>query len=110
VANLWNIFCQIMVAAFFDRVACRLAFAAKKPRLAARKIVRTLAAFSLPQDSSVQLMFGAVRFGEPALSASRGLGFHVAPRRGASPHRLENARKCFNQQRILRPPRRLASP
>jgi hypothetical protein len=51
------------------------ASAAKKPGLAARKILRTRAAFSLPQDSQVELMFGAARFGEPALSASRSLDF-----------------------------------
>jgi hypothetical protein len=90
----------------FARATRRHAFAAKKTRLAARKIVRTLAAFSLPQDSQVELMFSAARFGEPALSASRGLGFHVAPRRGRLPHRLDNPRKCFNPHRILRPARR----
>jgi hypothetical protein len=39
-----------------------------------------LDAFGLPQDSSAELMFGAARFGEPVLSASRGLGFYLAPR------------------------------
>jgi hypothetical protein len=47
-----------------------------------------LRAFSLPQDSQVELMFGAARFGEPALSVSRSLGFYIVPRRGDSPHRL----------------------
>jgi hypothetical protein len=64
----------------FHGAAGRHAFAAKKPRLAARKIAQIPVAFSLPQDSQVELMFGAARFGEPALSASRGLGFHIAPR------------------------------
>jgi hypothetical protein len=59
----------------FHRTARRHAFAAKKPRLAARKIARTLAAFSLPQDSQVELMFGAACFCEPTLSASRSLDF-----------------------------------
>jgi hypothetical protein len=54
-------------------------------------------------------MFGAARFGEPALSASRGLGFHVASRGGHSPYRLGMPRKCFNQRRISYPARRLAS-
>jgi hypothetical protein len=39
----------------------------KKPALPQEK----LRAFSLPQDLSVQLMFGAARFGEPVLSVSR---------------------------------------
>jgi hypothetical protein len=39
-----------------------------------------LRAFSLPQDARVQLMFGAARFGEPALSAARGLRFDTALR------------------------------
>jgi hypothetical protein len=69
----------------------------KNIRLAARKIARIPVAFSLPQDSLVELMFGAARFGEPALSTSRGLGFHIVPRVGRSPHRLDNPRKCFNQ-------------
>jgi hypothetical protein len=46
-----------------------------------------LRAFSLSQDSQVELMFGAARFGEPPLRASRGLGFHIAPRRCRSRHR-----------------------
>jgi hypothetical protein len=55
-------------------------------------------------------MFGAARFGEPDLSASRGLGFHIAPRRGRSPQRLGTPRKCFNQHRIFDTARRLAAP
>jgi hypothetical protein len=94
---------------FCVTVRCH-AFAAKKPCLAARKIVRIPVAFSLPQDSPVQLMFGAVRFGESASSASRGLGFHIVPRVGRSPHRLDTARKCFNQHRIFDTTRRLATP
>jgi hypothetical protein len=69
-----------------------------------------LRAFSLPQDSSVQLMFGAARFGEPALSGSRSVGFHIAPRRCHSPQRLGTPHKCFNQQRIFDTSRRLAAP
>jgi hypothetical protein len=69
-------------------------FTAAAPRhaSAAKKILplpqEKLVASSLPQDSSAQLMFGAAGFGEPALSASRGLGFHIAPRGGHSPHCL----------------------
>jgi hypothetical protein len=85
--------------------SCVLLAATHSPRKstgsAARKIARTLAAFSLPQDSQVELMFGAARFGEPALSVSPSLGFHSAPRRGHSPLRLDMPRKCFNQQQIL---------
>jgi hypothetical protein len=92
VANLRNIFRQIMVGRVFRPGYARHAFAAKKPRLAARKIARTLAAFSLPQDSQVELMFGAVRFGEPALSASRSLGFHIAPRGGI--HRVASTTRA----------------
>jgi hypothetical protein len=67
------------------------------------------AAFSLPQDSLVQLMFGAARFREPASSASRSLGFCAAPRGGHSSHRLDNRCKCFNQRRILDAARWLVS-
>jgi len=67
------------------------AFAAKKPRLAARKIARIPIAFSSPQDFRIALMFGAARFGEPALSGSRSVGFHIARcdviRRSALAHR-----------------------
>jgi hypothetical protein len=55
-------------------------------------------------------MFGAARFGEPVLSASRGLGFHVAPRRRRSPQRLGTPHKRFNQHRIFGAARRLAAP
>jgi hypothetical protein len=55
-------------------------------------------------------MFSAARFGEPASSASRSFGFHIVPRRGHSPLRLDNPRKCFNQHRIFDPMRRLAAP
>jgi hypothetical protein len=55
------------------------------------------AAFSLPHDSLMQLMFGAFGFGERAASSSRSLGFHIAVRRGHSPHRLGTPHKCFNQ-------------
>jgi hypothetical protein len=79
----------------------------KKPRLAARKIARIPVAFSSPQDFHIELMFGAARFGEPALSASRGLGFHIAPRRRHSPRHLGTPHKCFNQRRIFDAARRL---
>jgi hypothetical protein len=55
----------------FHGAARRHASAAKKPRLAARKLL----AFSLPQDSHSELMFGGAPFGEPALSGSRSVGF-----------------------------------
>jgi hypothetical protein len=69
-----------------------------------------LLAFSLPQDLSVQLMFGAARFGEPVLSVSHSLGFYIVPRRGDSPHRLDTPLKCFNQRLILGATRRRAAP
>jgi hypothetical protein len=69
----------------FRGTARRHAFAAKKPYLAARKIARIPIAFSLPQDFRIELMFDAAHFGEPALGASRGLGFHITPRRRRSP-------------------------
>jgi hypothetical protein len=82
----------------------------KNTRSAARKSAQIPIAFSLPQDSQVELMFGAARFGELALNASRGLGFHSVPRRRHSPHRLGTPHKCFNQQRIFDTTRRLAAP
>jgi hypothetical protein len=53
-------------------------------------------------------MFGAARFGEPALSAARVLGFHIAPRRRRSPRRLGIPHKCFNQHWIFDATRHLA--
>jgi hypothetical protein len=55
-------------------------------------------------------MFGAARFGEPALSASRSLAFRS--RRAEVIHRIASTttRKCFNRQRILDATRRRASP
>jgi hypothetical protein len=94
----------------FHGTARRHAFAAKKPGLAARKIARIPVAFSLPQDSWVELMFGAADFGEPASSASRSLGFHIALRRRGSPQRLGTLHKCFNQHRIFDTTRRRAAP
>jgi len=55
----------------FSPTARRHAFAVKKPPLAARKIARIPVAFSSPQELHIELMFGAARFGEPALRASR---------------------------------------
>ena len=84
------------------------------PRIRREKTSRLphekLRAFSLPQDLQVELMFGAARFGELVLSASRGLGFHVAPRRRHSPQRLGTPHKCFNQQRIFAATGRFAAP
>jgi hypothetical protein len=51
VANLRNIFRQIMAAAFFTELVAATHPPRKNTRLAARKIAQTLAAFSLPQDS-----------------------------------------------------------
>ena len=93
----------------FHGTARRPGSAAKKPRLAARKIARTDAAFSLPHDSHIALMFGPPGFGERALNASRGLGFHIVPRRRCLPQRLGTPRKCFNQQRIFDATRCLAA-
>lgn len=105
-ANLRNIFRKIMAGAFFTQ---RLA-ATHPPRKNLALPHEKMVAFSLPQDPQVQLMFGAARFGEPALSASRSLEFHIAPRGGHSQHCLDNPRKCFNQRRILDAARRLAAP
>jgi hypothetical protein len=72
--------------------------------------MKNYAAFSLPHDSQVQLMFGAARFGEPVLSVSRSLEFYIVPRSDDSPHRLDTPLKCFNQRLILEATRSLASP
>jgi hypothetical protein len=93
----------------FHGTARRHASAAKKHALCRKKNCEIPAASSLPQDSPMQLMFSAARFGEPALSGSRSLGFHIAPRRGHSPHCLDMPCNCFNQFRILDQKRRLAS-
>jgi hypothetical protein len=94
----------------FHGTAHRHAFAAKKPRLAARKIAQILVAFSLPQDSHIELMFGAACFGEPHSSVSHSLGFHVTPRGRRSPQRLGTPHKCFNRHRIFNTTRRFAAP
>jgi hypothetical protein len=73
----------------------------KKPRAAARKIARIPVAFSSPQDFHIELMFGAARFVEPALSCSGSVGFCIAPRRRRWLQRLGTPRKCFNQHRIF---------
>jgi hypothetical protein len=106
VANLRNIFRKIMAGAFFAELLAATHPPRKNPALPHEK----LRAFSLPQDLSVQLMFGAARFCEPALSASLGLRFHSAPRQRRSPQRLGTPRKCFNQHRIFGAIRRLAVP
>jgi len=95
-----------MAGAFFAERLAATHPPRKNPALSHEK----LAAFSLPHDSQVELMFGAARFSEPGLSTSRGLGFHNAPRRRHSPHRLGTPRKCFNQHRIFDATRRLAAP
>jgi hypothetical protein len=110
VANCRNIFRKIMATAFFAEPLAATHPPRKNTRSAARKNAQTLVASSLPQDSLVQLMFGAAGFGESASSASRSLGFHIAPRRGRSPHRPDNPHKRFNQHRIFDPARRLAAP
>jgi hypothetical protein len=58
-------------------------------------------AFSLPQDSSVQLMFGAADFSDRSLSASRSLGFRITPRGIRAAQRRLMRHKCFRQQWIL---------
>jgi len=83
-ANRRNLFRKIMAGAFF----AELLAATHPPRKNLALPQEKLRAFSLPHDSRAQLMFGAARFGEPALSASRSLGFHTAPRRRRSPQRL----------------------
>jgi hypothetical protein len=85
-----------MAGAFFTALLAATHPPRKNPALPHEK----LRAFSLPQDSSVQLMFGAGRFRESALSTARGLRFHTAPRRRHSPHRLATPHKWFNRQRI----------
>jgi hypothetical protein len=76
-ANLRNIFRKIMARAFFAELLAAMHPPRKNLALPQEK----LRAFSLPQEPEVELMFGAAGFGEPALNASRGLGFHIAPRR-----------------------------
>jgi hypothetical protein len=95
-----------MATALFPEVLAATHSPRKNPALPHEK----LRAFSLPHDSQVELMFGAARFGEPALRASRGLGFHIVPRRPRWPHRLGTLHKCFNQHRIFDATRRLAPP
>jgi hypothetical protein len=51
VANLRNIFLKIMATAFSPELLAATYPPQKNTRFAARKIARTLAAFSLPQDS-----------------------------------------------------------
>src|SRR4051794_24101644 len=79
--QICGIFPQNRGGRVFHAMARRHASAMKKPRLAARKTARIPVAFSSPQELHIELMFGAARFGERALSALRGLNFHIAPRR-----------------------------
>jgi hypothetical protein len=76
-----------MAGAFFTELLA----ATHSPRKNLALPHEKLRAFSLPQDSPVQLMFGAARFGEPSLTASRSLDFASrradVVRRGASAHR-----------------------
>jgi hypothetical protein len=94
-----------MASALFTKLPAATHLPRKNPALPQEKF----RAFSLPHDSRVQLMFGAARFGEPVLSVSRSLGFHIVPRRGDSPHRLDTPLKCFNQRLILGATRRRAA-
>jgi hypothetical protein len=100
----WQI-CGIFSAKSWRRVfhatARRHTFAVKKPSLAARKIARIPVAFGSPQDFHIALMFGAARFGEPALSGSGSVGFRIAPRRRRSPRRAGIRHKCLNQHWIF---------
>jgi hypothetical protein len=101
-----NIFRKVMAGGFFAELLAAMHPPRKNLALPQEK----LRAFSLPQDSPVQLMFDAARFGEPVLSVSRNLGFHITPRRRRSPQRLGTPRKCFKQHRIFDTTRRLAAP
>jgi hypothetical protein len=65
--------------------------AAEKPHPAARKNRATRVAFSLPQDSWVQLMFEACVNRGSELSAFRGVGFHGKRRVARAARRLECA-------------------
>jgi hypothetical protein len=105
-ANLRNIFRKIMA----DTIFAEPLSATHPPRKNLALPHEKLRAFSLPQDSSVQLMFGVARFGEPALSASRGLGFRTCRAEAVRRIALDTPRKCFNQHRIFETTRRLASP
>jgi hypothetical protein len=95
-----------MATAFFTDPLAATHSPRKNPALPHEK----LRAFSLPQDAHIELMFGAARFGEPALSASCGLRFHIAPRRRRSPQRAGTPHKCFNQHRIFGETRCRAAP
>jgi hypothetical protein len=99
-------FRKFMADAFFTEWLAATHSPRKNPALPQGK----LRAFSLPQDSRAQLMFGAARFGEPVLSVSRSLGFYIVLRRGDSPHRLDTPLKCFNQRLILDATRSFAAP
>jgi hypothetical protein len=82
----------------FPGTARRHASAAKKYLLCRKKNCAESAASSLPQDSHIELMFGAAGFGEPALSASRFWRFHIVSRGSHSPQCLGMLCKCFNQR------------
>jgi hypothetical protein len=96
-ANWRNLFRKIMATTFFAEPLAAMHPPRKNLVLPQEKLL----AFSLPQDSRVELMFGAARFGEPVLSVSRSLGFYIVPRRDDSPHRLDTPLKCFNQRLIF---------
>jgi hypothetical protein len=87
---------------------CHIA-AAKKPVVAARKIAPTPFASGLPQDSRMQLMFGAADFSKPALSASRSFEFRARLRGDRVASRCLMLRKCFSQRWILQRTKPLAA-
>jgi hypothetical protein len=74
------------------------------------KKTRRSFAFGSSQRNRMTLMFGAARFCEQALNASRSFGFRITPRgMRAAPCRLTR-HKCFKQRRIFeRARRRVAS-
>jgi hypothetical protein len=95
-----------MAGAFFAGLLAVTHSPRKNPALPQQK----MHALSLPQDSHIELMFGAARFGEPALSGSRRWDFSSrradVVRRGARRTR----HKCFNRHRIFDVTRTLAAP
>jgi hypothetical protein len=70
-ANLRKFFRKIMAGAF----SAERRAAMHPPRKNLALPQEKFAAFSLPQDSRVELMFGAARFSEQALSVSRNIEF-----------------------------------
>src|ERR1700733_3231883 len=95
-----------MAGGFFTELLAAMHPPRKNPALPQEK----LRAFSLPQDSQVELMFGTARFGEPASSASRSLDFRSRRADVVHSKRLGTPHKCFNRHRIFDATRCLAAP